>query len=622
MAISINPSTHVIYVPKADLTLIQVSPEVRELDVDWFRLELKDLEDDPDYGIFLLKTHDHNTEVALAGLTYARIVEILDPYTVEFEDGQYTVNCVGANHNISDVKVANQVSLIVNNAAGLITNAQIEYSSFQNGVTIDVTSSYSGTLFPIGTPQQPVNNLSDALLIAQNRGFKKFYVLGDLDITTETVADYVFVGESMTKSEIDIDAGASCSECEFYECHILGTLDGDNLISNCKITSLNYVNGVVEQCLLGPGTITLGGGVTAHFLDCWSGTGDSTFPVLNMGGSGQSLIMQNYNGDIQIANKSGSDTASINLNSGRVKVAATVTDGAVLLHGVGVLEEDLSGGTAVVTNNLLSNATIASSTWDEVLSGTTHNIPSSAGRRLRTVSGTAITDGTCPSTGTVNTVNLNGDAFTTDGAYDPAMIAIVGGTGEGQCRNILQYDGTNRRAIVDRNWKTIPDDTSQYVIYADSGREHVNEGLAQGGTSNTITLNTLASSDNNAYNGQRVFIRSGTGEDQARRVTAYNGTTKIATVEPAFAVIPDDTSAYVMLPTGVLSEECISGAVWGSTEGLTALSYLAFIKGIEGGRWKMDGTQMIFYDDDNVTEIARFDITYDGNNYPTERVRV
>jgi hypothetical protein len=202
------------------------------------------------------------------------------------------------------------------------------------------------------------------------------------------------------------------------------------------------------------------------------------------------------------------------------------------------------------------------------------------------------------------------------------MIAIVGGTGEGQCRNILQYDGTNRRAIVDRNWKTIPDDTSQYVIYADSGREHVNEGLAQGGTSNTITLNTLASSDNNAYNGQRVFIRSGTGEDQARRVTAYNGTTKIATVEPAFAVIPDDTSAYVMLPTGVLSEECISGAVWGSTEGLTALSYLAFIKGIEGGRWKMDGTQMIFYDDDNVTEIARFDITYDGNNYPTERVRV
>jgi hypothetical protein len=33
-----------------------------------------------------------------------------------------------------------------------------------------------------------------------------------------------------------------------------------------------------------------------------------------------------------------------------------------------------------------------------------------------------------------------------------------------------------------------------------------------------------------------------------------------------------------------------------------------FIKAIEGGRWKLDGSQMVFYDDDNTTEIARFDL--------------
>jgi hypothetical protein len=205
---------------------------------------------------------------------------------------------------------------------------------------------------------------------------------------------------------------------------------------------------------------------------------------------------------------------------------------------------------------------IADAVWDEILTGATHNIASSAGRRLRNVSGTAITDGTCPSTGTVNTVYLNGDAFTTDGAYDPALIAIVAGTGAGQCRNILQYDGSARQAVVDRNWKTIPDNTSQYVIYSDSGREHVNEGLAQGGTSTSITLNTLASSDNDAYIGQRIFIRSGTGQDQARRITAYNGTTKVATVATPFSVIPDTTSGYVMLPTGAMSDDCIASAVW------------------------------------------------------------
>ena len=121
MAISINPMTYVIYVPQADLT--HISGVYYELDLNDFRQWLKDLEDDPDYGMWMPKTHDHNTEVTLSGITYARIIEILDPYTVEFEDGQYVVNCTGANHNLADVKVPNQVSLIVNNAAGLIVYA-------------------------------------------------------------------------------------------------------------------------------------------------------------------------------------------------------------------------------------------------------------------------------------------------------------------------------------------------------------------------------------------------------------------------------------------------------------------------------------------------------------------
>lgn len=116
MAISINYATRVIFVPQADLTPLGGSRY--ELDVDWFRLQLKDLEDD-DAGMSAPDTHRHNTTVTLAGVTYARTVEIINGYTVEFENGTYTVNCVGANHNIGDVKVVNSVSLIINNSAGL-----------------------------------------------------------------------------------------------------------------------------------------------------------------------------------------------------------------------------------------------------------------------------------------------------------------------------------------------------------------------------------------------------------------------------------------------------------------------------------------------------------------------
>ncbi|MHA2062954.1 MAG: hypothetical protein ACXABY_01090 [Candidatus Thorarchaeota archaeon] len=119
MALSIDWLTYVITIPKADMSIISASPEIRELDVNAFRLELKDIEDSEE-GAPFWDTHAHNTAVSLSGIVYARIVEILSPYTVEFEDGQYTVSCTSANHNLADVKVANQVSLIIGNAAGLI----------------------------------------------------------------------------------------------------------------------------------------------------------------------------------------------------------------------------------------------------------------------------------------------------------------------------------------------------------------------------------------------------------------------------------------------------------------------------------------------------------------------
>jgi hypothetical protein len=120
MALSINWATKVISVPKADLTLIQPSPEIRELDVNDFRLWLKDIEDSEE-GAVHPDTHRHNTEVTLGGLTLARTVEMINGYTITFEDGQYAVQAVGANHNIADVMNVNQVSLRTFNSAGLQT---------------------------------------------------------------------------------------------------------------------------------------------------------------------------------------------------------------------------------------------------------------------------------------------------------------------------------------------------------------------------------------------------------------------------------------------------------------------------------------------------------------------
>lgn len=128
--VTIDWGTSVIKVPKEYMPVIQVSPEVRELDVNAFRLDLKALEASVE-GMPFQKTHNHITEYIISGITYARAVEILEPYTVEFEDGQYTVSLVGANNNVLDRKVPNNVSVLGNNSGGLIVTEGVSQTTVE-----------------------------------------------------------------------------------------------------------------------------------------------------------------------------------------------------------------------------------------------------------------------------------------------------------------------------------------------------------------------------------------------------------------------------------------------------------------------------------------------------------
>jgi hypothetical protein len=128
MAITVNWATKVITVPQADLTFI--SGTLYEMDTDVFRLALKNLED-AEAGMPFLDTHRHNTQVTVAGTTFARSIEIINGYSVTFTpDAQWTVRLVGSNNNIFDVGNGilnqNQVQVIPTNSAGLIVTESAE----------------------------------------------------------------------------------------------------------------------------------------------------------------------------------------------------------------------------------------------------------------------------------------------------------------------------------------------------------------------------------------------------------------------------------------------------------------------------------------------------------------
>jgi hypothetical protein len=125
----------IINVEKADLLQLQTIPyEIFQLDIPTFKAILGDFMSS-DQGMIYSSIFNHNPAITIGGVTLAKVVEILDPYTITFEDGQYAVNLVGANSNIGDRVNLNQVSIRSANSAGLAISSGGNVTS--SGLTLE-----------------------------------------------------------------------------------------------------------------------------------------------------------------------------------------------------------------------------------------------------------------------------------------------------------------------------------------------------------------------------------------------------------------------------------------------------------------------------------------------------
>ena len=92
---------------------------------------------------------------------------------------------------------------------------------------------------------------------------------------------------------------------------------------------------------------------------------------------------------------------------------------------------------------------------------------------------------------------------------------------------------------------------------ADTGLQSIRSNTAQAGASGTITLDASASSTDSLYKFSVVYLTGGTGVGQYRLITAYVGSTKVASVTPAWTTTPDNTSTFAILPQGSVNLQAI-----------------------------------------------------------------
>lgn len=231
------------------------------------------------------------------------------------------------------VRIENDVSSIVS-----LENASfLEASTFYGRVTVDQNSPYSGVSYPVGTHTQPVNNIPDALAIAENRGLNTLHFESSMTIgASATIANYIIEGTSPVTVTLTVDAAADVQSCEFRNIAVTGVLDGGNIIRQALVTNVTNFTGFLFQSGL-QGTIGLGAG-QASIFDCYSnvpGGGPGQFVHLDFDDNDVNVAMRNYSGGINIVNCTGTSGSSYDMASGRIIFDPSTTSGEHTVRGIG-----------------------------------------------------------------------------------------------------------------------------------------------------------------------------------------------------------------------------------------------------------------------------------------------
>lgn len=259
-----------------------------------------------------------------------------------------------------------------NSDAVSVNSTAIEYASFGGGITIDENNitgrAKPGTGYPTGTIVTPSSNVTDLLIIAADRGFDTAFVKGNLTLNNgNDFSRFIFIGESPTKSTINVDTSANVINCEFSSATVTGVLDGNSELVDCIVNALDFVDGRLFRCDLGPDPIKLGLSTIASIYSCYSTIPGVNTPIIDMNGTGI-LSLRDYYGGIELRNYNGFAGHSIDLSSGQVKLDPnTILSGTFVCRGIGKLVDASTGdyiktgiwnGGVTIVNELINLDTI------------------------------------------------------------------------------------------------------------------------------------------------------------------------------------------------------------------------------------------------------------------------
>ena len=456
---------------------------------------------------------------------------VLCSFATVFQSVGYSLGAIWVDTNASNTNTVNFVDGVADNpvstwAAALTLSSQLSIQRFQiaNGSTITLSANSDNfTLFgsewtiALGGQSIASAHIEGATVSGTGTGADARFI--DCKIGTVTLAQCGFARCAITDTVTLSAAGTYLFEGSFSA--IAGsatpTVDFGAAVGNTALNMRHYSGGIEIENMGATGTDTMsleGEGQLVLNANCTGG---------NISIRGHFTVTDNAGGAVTLSDDARYDVAQINAEAdtalsdydgptntemeARTLLAASYGTAAnqtnietdtqdiqsrlpAALVG-GAIDADVSSiqASAITAASIATDAItaakiatdaigaaelaadavaeIADGVWDEILTGATHNIATSAGRRLRNIAGLTETDSAVDDPGAAATTTaFNTDLTEADDHWNDTLIVFTSGTLIGQAKPILDYANTNGAITLDEALTAAPADNDEFVIFS------------------------------------------------------------------------------------------------------------------------------------------------------------
>ena len=272
-------------------------------------------------------------------------------------EGSVFVSTLGAFTVNTETRVSNLVDSSI---------ARLDLTQLLQEVYIDPINGTSGTGESVGTPTNPVDNVTDARTIADRDNLQAYAIRGAITITADH-ENWSFRGISAVFGDIITLNGASVDGSKFEEMTITGTMTGEIEANYCLIEILTGLDGMYRHCGLDDSNLVTASDVELVFDTCYSKVAGSLTPILGLAAN-TVVNIRNYSGGITLEDATAGNIVSVDLDPGHLILDASCTGGTILVRGTGRLTDN-SAGSTIVDDGLLNTVEI-----DTMIQSTVGNV--------------------------------------------------------------------------------------------------------------------------------------------------------------------------------------------------------------------------------------------------------